>query len=771
MRGQVVAIAFVIGGGVTTYLVSSATLESLLGTQRTYYREYDFAEVFASLKRAPERVADRLRDLDGVRAVETRVVAQVNLDIEGYPDPINGRIVSLPETGQPELNRLFVRTGSLPERRDEVAVSEAFAEAQALGPGDRLGAIINGRREDLTITGVVSSPEFVYQIAPGAMFPDFERYGILWMREKALATAYDMDGAFNDVVLTVERGASVQSVVGRLDRLLEPWGGQGAYARSEQTSHRYLEQELESLRVMARIFPVIFLGVAAFLLNVVMTRLIAGQREQVGILKAFGYGDVEIGLHYAQFVLVVVALGTALGVAAGSWLGNGMARLYADFYRFPFLEFVLRPHVVAVAFTVAAVAALAGTFRALYRAARLPPAEAMRPEPPPRYARTWLERMGLYRWLDQPTRMIMRHLHRQPVKALLTLIGIAFSVGILVVGRFQESAIDYMVQTQYGLAAREDITVTFAEPTSRAALFELAAIPGTGAVEPFRSVPVRLRFGHREQRLAIQGLAEERDLHRLLDTNLETVRLPEGGVLLTEYLAETLEVEVGDTVGVQVLEGARPTRELRVAGLVAEYIGINAYMRLGELNRMMGEGHAISGAYLAVDRDERAELFRELKETPRVAGVGIQSEAIRSFYETLADTILIFTFVNTILAGTIAVGVVYNSARIAYSERARELASLRVLGFRRAEVSYILLGELALLTLLALPLGFVLGWALCWFFAASLQSDIYRVPLVVERSTFAFAATVVLAAAAASGWLIRRKVDRLDLIGALKTRE
>ncbi|MGI9334999.1 MAG: FtsX-like permease family protein, partial [Gammaproteobacteria bacterium] len=589
LKGQAFAIALVLASGVATYILSVSTLDSLRRTQATYYSDYRFADVFASLKRAPESLRARIESLPGVTTAQTRVVAQAKLDVFGFADPVNALLVSLPDSGPPALNAIYLHAGRLPEpgRGNETVVSEAFAEAHGLGPGDRLAAVINGRRESLEVVGIGSSPEYIYQIRPGDMFPDPVHYGVLWMRRNTLSAAYDMEGAFNDVALSVRGNVSVEHVIDGLNRLLERYGGARAYARKDQLSNRYLSQEMVGLETMARVFPVIFLGVAVFLLNVVTARLVGTQREQIGVLKAFGYGYAEIGWHYASMVLVIAVVGSIIGVAAGTWLGQGLTRLFVEFFHLPYLQFILRPGAAATAVGFAGGAALLGGSQSLRSAMRLPPAEAMQPAPPTRYRRTLVERMGGAKWLNEPTRMIARHINRHPFKALLTVLGIALSASILMVGSFQDDAIDYMMAVQFDRSAREDSTVTFTEPTSRRALLELRAWDGVLASEPFRAVPVRIRFAHRSYRTAIMGYEQDADLHRLLQTNLEPATLPDNGILLTQYLADWLGASPGDVLSVEVLTGAQRVSPVRLAGTVKEYSGVSGYMTLDALNRFM----------------------------------------------------------------------------------------------------------------------------------------------------------------------------------------
>jgi putative ABC transport system permease protein len=773
MRGQALAIAGVIAGGVATFVMSLSTLDSLRLTQATYYQDYRFAEVFSSVKRAPLNLASRIRDIPGVDRVETRVLAPVTVEIEGFADPVTGLLISVPDEGEPLLNRLYLRAGRFvhPSREDEVVISDAFAAAHGFTPGARLHVTINGKRKGLTVVGVALSPEYIYEIRPGAIFPDYARYGIFYMARTPLSTAYDMDGAFNDVVLTLASGTVLQDVIDRLDDLLERYGGRGAYGREDQVSHKYLSQEIKGIEKFAVLLPAIFLAVAAFLLNVVISRLISTQREQIAALKAFGYRNMEIGIHYLKLVLIILAAGLAGGIAGGVWLGRAMSNLYQEFFRFPFLEYQLEPYVITTTCLVGLAAAVLGTLHGVRRAALLPPAEAMRPEPPVAYRETLIERAGLKRFFSQPTRMIARNIERKPLKSLLSVIGIAFACAIMMLGSFQEDAVDYMVNVQFGLSQREDLTVSFVEPAASGALYELESLEGVQYGEPFRAVPARLRFEHRSYRTAIQGLQPGGRLKRLLNRKLETITLPQSGLVLTDYLGGILGVTPGDTLRVEVLEGNRPVREVPVAALVSEYIGVSAYMHRETLNRLMREGNVLSGAYLAADPLKHNEIFSKLREVPRIAGTVVREDAIQSFYETMAESILIFTFFIVLLAGTVAFGVVYNSARIALSERGRDLASLRVLGFTRGEISYILLGELGVLTLAAIPIGFLIGRGLCAYLIVAMQSELYRVPLILEQSTYAFAATVVIVSACISGLIVRRKLDHLDLVVVLKTKE
>ncbi len=771
MKGQAFAIGLVLASGIAMYVAYLSNFDSLRRTQDAYYDRFRFADVFASCKRGPLRLEERMREIPGVSSVQTRTVVDVTLDLPDTTEPLKGRLISVPAVGRPALDDLYLRRGRWiePGRDDEVLLNEPFALAHHLEPGRRFAALINGRRRSLRVVGHALSPEYVYVLPPGEVIPDDKRFGVAWMDRRALAAAFDMEGGFNDVTLKLMPGASPDEVVTRVDRLLTPWGGLGAVPRRLQTSHWALDNELAQLQSFGFLVPALFLGVAAFLLNVAMARALAVQRPQIAALKALGYSNRAIGRHYVKWALVIAAFGAALGLAAGAWLGAGMIGLYNQYFRFPILLYRLSGGVAATAVGIGLGAAALGAVFAVRRAVAIPPAEAMRPEAPARYRTSLAERAAGR--LTHATRMVLRNVERQPWRAFASVVGIAFAVAILFFGFIFIDVMDRLGDIQFSRVQRQDVTVSFVEPRSARALAEVGSLPGVMAVEPVRTVPARLRFGHRSRQLAITGQLAEPDLSRVVDLSGQVIALPPEGLVVSKILGEVLGVRPGDRVTVEVLEGARPVREVAVAALVDDYMGLAAFMEVSALRRLMREGASLSGVHLMVDAAHLPALYRRLKATPAVAGVVLTSAARLSFETIVAQNFAILTTFNVSFAVIIAFGVVYNAARISLSERSRELASLRVLGFTIGEISLVLLGELALLTLVAIPPGLLIGWGLAKVLLLSFQNEIYRLPLVVTPQTAAWSSLTVIAAAALSGLAVRRRLDHLDLVAVLKTRE
>ena len=711
MKGQAVAIALVMACGIATFVLSRSMLHSLELTQNTYYERYNFAEVFASLKRAPDALRERLAEIPGVGQVQTRIVVNVNLSVPGLDEPASGKLISLPETYRPRLNQLYFRQGRwlTPGRDDEVLASEAFVLANDLHVGDSISAVINGRQKKLRIVGIALSPEYIYEIKPGDLLPDNKHFGVFWMNHEALSIAYDLDGAFNDVTMSLMRGASADEVIQRTDDLLEPYGGLGAYDREDQLSHQFLDNEIEQNRNMGMFAPTLFLAVSAFLLNVVMTRMINTQREQIAALKAFGYSNLEVGLHYLKSVLLIVAGALVVGIPIGIWFGGEVTKMYAKLFHFPEFSFRVTPSVLLSAAGVAVCAAVLGTLGSVVRAVRLPPAEAMRPEPPTGYGPTLVERLGLRRLVPPVALMVLRQLERHPMKTLLSTVAIALAVSILVLGNYMQDSVNYMMAAQFHWVQRYDMSVSTTEAVADRAIYELDSLPGVLQCEPNRSVSVRMRSGPRHRRVGVMGIRGDCELFGLVNMDGKSVPLPPGGLLVSQKLADIMEVGVGDWVQLEVLEGKKPIRQAMIAGTLQDFAGLSVYMELDALRQLMREGPVVTGAHLLVDAKYQPALYRELKDTPQIAAVTVKQHAIDSFDQTVAENLRVMKTINLLFACVIAVGVVYNSARISLAERSRELATLRVVGFTRHEISAILLGELAVITLAAIPVGLLAG--------------------------------------------------------------
>jgi putative ABC transport system permease protein len=773
LRAQAIAVSGVLSCGVALFVMATGMYDSLERARDGYYDSARMADVAVSVVRAPDPVANQLAALPGIDSLESRVSGIGLLDLAGKSDPVSARLVSLPPDRKPRVNDVLLRAGRWPDatRDNEVLINEAFAEANLLAPGMKLNALIYGRKRALDIVGIASSPEFVFAVAPGAMLPEPERFGVLWMNRESLARAFDVDGAFNDVVMRLAPGVNTRDTLSAIDGLLARHGGRGAYARDRMISAQFLADELNSLKTMASIMPPIFLLVAVFLLNVSLSRLVATERSNIGLLKSFGYSNTAIGFHYGKFAIAFAFLGAGLGMLLGRWIGGYMAAIYATVYRIPDLTFDAKASVYLWALVVALIAAMFGAAQAVIRAVKLPPAAALAPPAPVSFGRLGIGIEQAARNLDGKTRMVIRRIVRFPRRAATTVIGISLALALLITSQHFPISMNHIVDVTFGIAQRMDATITFAETADDRILAEVGRLPGVFSVEPMRGVEVILSNGSRQRRDTILGLPEDAYLYRVLDEHMAGVSLGDDGITLPNNLAKKLGAKVGDTLHVQATDGHRATAELTVTGIVKPYLAGAAYMELSALSRALREPGRVNAAYVLMDRGARDELNRAVKKLPMISGVSFLDNASASMRKMLNEGSGFFAYMFVVFSSLMAGGVAYSAARVTFAEQERDLATLRVLGFGRREVSYVLIAEIGALLIIALPAGAMLGNVLSRWLMAQFQTDLFTFPYITEPSAYGRSTLFVACAVVGAVLAVRRGVDRLDLVSVLKSRE
>jgi putative ABC transport system permease protein len=591
------------------------------------------------------------------------------------------------------------------------------------------------------------------------------------MPYKELATASNLDGAFNSVSVSLAPGTAPEAVIASIDRILIPYGGRGAYGRESHPSHTRVRDEIRVLHGLSIGFPLVFLSVAAFMTNAVMGRQISLQREQIAMLKACGFSNQQVGWHYFKFSLVIVAAGTLIGTVGGLVLGHRLVEMYHLFFRFPQLNFLLAKNVVVFAVGVSAISAFTGVWGAVRTAVRLPPAEAMRPEPPANFRPALIERAGFRQHLSTAMRMALRNIERRPTRSLLTATALALATGILIVPSALRDGINYVLDYQWDLIQRQTVHVSLIEPGPYRALSNFQHLPGVVLAEPIRGAPVEIRAGSRFRRLSLVGLKAGAILNRIIDSHEKLIPIPEEGLILSAKLAEVLSVKIGDTVMVRVLDGRRPTLQIQVAGLSRDFAGTTAFVSLDTLNRHLGDGDHITGAYLSVAAGKWRDFLTATKSIPQIGGVVIKESIRKSFRKTTAESIGLVQKLYMGFAVVVAFGIVYNSARISLSERQRELATLRVVGFTRREVAEVLVGELVILTAIAVPFGLLIGSGFATAILRTINTEFVRIPVILSSTNYALATLVVSLAALFSALFASRRLDQLDLVGVLKARD
>lgn len=775
LRAQVATIAVVVAIGVAGFVGMFSVHQSLQSSRDAFYRDNRLADVFANVKRAPAHLRERLAAIDGVAEVKLDVVFDAQIDLPGVLPPVTGRFIGLDlarvHAGHQGLNALTLKRGRWPERDGalEALVSDRFAAARGLNPGDTVHAILNGKRERVHLVGTAASPEYVFASQGGA--PDDQSFGIWWIDSARMTQIFDMQGAFNQMALRLDAGQTAERVLPQVDRLLEPYGAFGATGRDKQLSSKIVNDELDQLQVMGTVLPAIFLAVAMFILNVVLSRQVATQRSQIAALKALGYSDGAIAWHYIQLALAIAGLGVAVGLALSQLIGRGMLGLYDEVFRFNGLAYQTSVWLVVMSALLAAAVAAAGTWNAIRAVVRLKPAQAMMPPTPPAYQATLVERLGLRRFVSTGAMMVIRNFERRPLRAAFTVTGIALAVALQISGAFWLDAIAHIVDVQFRQVQQGDVLVNFHRPVPLDVVQDLKRLPGVIDAEPYRTEPVRVRLRGRSEDTALTGYRSDAQLMRVVDETRGAVEMPSSGVVLSSLLARSLGARVGDRIQLEFRLWSQQRVEVPVVDIVHTLFGQLLYMNLDAMNALARDGHGAGNAALQVDPLARDAFWGAVKAAPVINSVFDKAGTLEAFNKTTSRNMGVFSGILTLFAVAMAVGIIYNAARIALSERAWELASLRVLGMTRAEVSVLLLAELAAELLVALPIGALTGWGLASLMMRLMASDSIDFPVVIEPSTYASAALIVLAAGVVSALLVRRQIDRLDLVSVLKVRE
>lgn len=773
MKGQIMVASLVMACGVAMMIVSHSIILSLESTRDAYYQRYHMPDVFGSVKSAPLALRHRLSQIPGVAAVELRVVEGALLDMVGVQEPVKAHLVSLPDSGLQTLNQIFLRRGRLPllGAQREAVVSEAFAQAHGLQIGDRITAIMNGHRDHLDICGIGLSPEFVFEAQPGQTLPDNRHYGVFWMRYQPLAVASDLDGAFNDLCMDLSPGTQPQAVIEEVDRMLAVFGAPGAYSLQDHSSSKRLNDELKIVHALAVAYPIVFLCVAAFMVNAVITRLVRLQREQIAQLKALGYTSWQVGFHYLNYALVIVALGSAVGIFAGGYLGAVMLRVYTLLFHFPELHFQMDQSALIAALIVSVSAAVLGVAGAVWMAVKLSPAEAMRPEPPTDFKPSLLERLGFTRGASLVFRMALRNIERRPWQAAFTVAGLTLATGLLVLPGALADSVDFLLTYQWNDHFRQNVIVSMRDPSSRSTQHDLEHLAGVSLVEPVRGFLAQVSNGHHSRRLYILGFSKNSHLVNPRDMQGRPIVMPAEGLVVSQKLGEVLGVKIGDLVQVQTLEGRCETREIAVSGFMSDFYGMAVYMDIDAARRHLRESETMTGAFLTVDQNRWDDFMRDVKSQPKIEFASAKKDQLAAFRASTGQSIGMLRQLFLWMAVIVAFGVVYNSARIALSERGRDLATLRVVGLTKREIAGVLLGELSLLVLVALPVGLLFGHGLALYVIAAVSNETVRLPPHINPSTYANSVLVVLAATSASFAMVSLMLSRLDLVSVLKARD
>ena len=777
-RGLIVAITGIIAVGIACYGALAASYRNLSQGQTAYYNLCRMADFSIELKKAPVADLEALADLPGVIELRPRIQSYVTVDLADVIEPVNGVVLSLPDRREAVINDIVLRQGSYfsDRRANEVIVNESLARRHGLYPGQWIHILLNNRRQELFIVGTAISSEFTYLLGPGQITPDPEHFGVFYIKQSFAEEVFDFDGAANQVLglLAPDVRARPADLLRRAESLLEAYGVASATPRADQPSHRFLANEIEGLRAFGRIMPTIFLVTASLVLNMLMTRLVEQQRTVVGTLKALGYGDWDVFLHFLKFGMAVGLLGGLAGCVAAYGMAAMMTGMYRQFFQFPRLVNQVYADIFATAVCISLAFGLIGSLAGARRVLLLEPAQAMRAKPPAQGGAVALERLhGLWNRLSFGWRMTLRNLIRHRLRTSAGVFAAAMGASVSVNALMMSAATNYLLDFQFRFIQRSDVDLVFKDERSFEAIDEVRHLRGVDYVEPTFDVPCKFIHGPYVRKGGVFGLSPSARLTMPRDARARRLRVPESGILINRMLAEALHVSSGNYVTVEPTRGAREPKRVRVAAISDSFLGMSVYADIDFLNQLMGEEMAVTGAQLSVARQPRelVNLYRELKRIPGIQTITVRDDLIENLMETLIKNQRVFITLLVGFAGVIFFGSVLNASLISLAERQREVATFRVLGYGEWQISWLFLRESLFMNLAGTLVGLPLGYLLSWSVAQSYNTEWFRMPLVDPRGVWLTTLGVGLAFGLAAHVFVHRAIARMDWLEALKTRE
>lgn len=777
-RGQFLSLTIVVSLGIMTYICMSNTYYNLQNNMAKFYLECDFADYYFQVASVPQQVVDQIKAIPGVSEAAGRVIKDIpaikqdreraTVRVVGYPLPLNKTI-----------NRLHMYSGRVfseqPLNGSMEAVTDAqFAAANKLSPGSTLIVVANGREVPLTVIGTGTTPEFSYPVKDiTTMLNDPSRFGVIMLSQNQAQKLLNSVGQVNSIVIKLAPGSNVYRVKEEVKSILKPYGYQGDYAKKDQSSNAFLRDQLRQLRAETRVIPTIFLIVAVAIQFVMLGRMIKTHRLQIGIMKALGYSDGQIIWHYTSYALLIGLTGTAVGILAGLGLSRYLTNVYLSFYNLPHYANKAYSGAILVAILLGVGVGLVSGWLASRRIVSINPSESMRPEPPTKGRKVVFEQ---WRWfwnrISSSWKMALRGIGRHPTRFWVTVMGVAFATGLLVVSMFFHDSIGSIEQRAYYTEQNFDLMAKFSSPLDEKTTGLIAKINGVTWAEPIIEIPVRITSNQKSSDIILQGLPSDCRMKVVEGKNGQQLYVPPLGMVVGLKTAEKLNLKVGDLIQVETKLGigSNQVSTVRVAGISRQAAGKNAFASMKTASELLRENHLVSGVMMTVDPGRYQAVEAALSEMPGVADIVSRDKEVKNFNRNM-DSLQVTMKILTLFAVLLGCAISYNSSVISFNERCRELATLRVIGMKSSEIASILGNETILQCFLGLCLGLPLGRLLAEGVARMVSSEVYEFQAMVFTKTYTTSVALTIAFVLAGFLVAVRGVKQLNLLEILKNRD
>ncbi len=774
-KGTYMACVLIMVIGLMTLNLFSIGYENFSISRDSYYASMQFADGFAHIKGMPVSELEKLEAIDEIRQVEGRLVKDARIVGADGGESAYLRLVSF-QLENEGLNRFELLSGSIGNTEmNDVILDSKYYDTNGCEPGDVISLAVEGRVVDVTVRGSGRSPEYIYALRTDQdLYPDPERFGIAFVPYDTMKTILRAGQSVNDVSFILADGYDYKDAEHVIRAMLEPYGLLDLRSREDQKSHLLLTSEIDGMKGMAVAMPVVFLGVAAMIMVIMLKRLVEKQRGQIGVFKAFGLTDGQILIHYLGYALVIGVLSGIFGIAVGNAMVVPFTRMYQTMFNMPLVmpEFSYKYAVISL--FLATLFSLAAGYGGVKAILRIEPAEAMRPPAPAQSKGTIVENMKfLWSKMTIISRIAVRNMFRNKGRTGFVFIGVMLTYAILGMPWAMKENMDIMIYDQFDTVTVYDMKVDLSTPVLRRnAVSEIMQSSEVDYAESLMEVPALLYHHGAKEAVSVLGIEADSQLYHLYGENGELLQLPDQGMILSDQLAEKIDAQEGDLILVKSPYARWPkeTISVQVVKIIPQYLGLNAYMDENALSALLDQPDFATSVIARTDMSGVEAVRARFDESSQVFGVNASEELMDKYGEMMEmmGAMLGMFVVIGILCGF---SIVYASSMITLSERNRELASMLVIGLNYSEVKRVLYLEQWYTACAAFVLGMPLLRGLVKSMSVMMANDVYTMPTKVSALTFLSAAILTTGSILMAQWQLGRKVEEIELVKSLSIRE
>ena len=776
-KGMLIAVVAIIAVGVSFLVGMYGTFNNLTNAKTSYYSKCNIADFWIELKKAPNSTIEKITAINGVSSVRERILFPIVVDLEGVETPLSGTVISMPQERAKVINDIVMLKGTYftEDKKNEVIVSKEFAKKRNIVPGSFIHLIMNGQRKKLFVVGVGISSEYVYMVPPGSIVPNPAEYGVFWIKQDYAEDTFGFSGAYNNLVglLSPEAQKHPEFILEEITDKLKPYGVFTNYDLKNQPSNMELVAELGGLRIFAILLPILFLGVAALILNVVMLRTTEQQRVIIGTLKALGVSNREIFWFFIKYSLTVGITGGVIGCFLGYWFAAFMTNLYQKFYTFPELNNLFYPSIMLIALVISIIFAILGSLRGVKGMVKLNPAEAMHPPPPQTGGKILFERwIWLWSRLDFRWQIVLRSIFRNKGRTIIGVLCAAMGAALVFMALAMSDSIGYMVSFQFNNVIHSDYTLNIRDEVNYGALYEVKRLPGITHAEPELIVPCNFINGPYHKKGVITGLIENPKLITPCNINGVQVKIPSTGLLMNERLAKILHLKVGDMVEFIPVKGLKQTHKVPIANIINSTFGLSVYADFKYLNHLISEESAISVIQLkgTQTRQQKRALLTQVKKYPKLASLSDIKNDEKLMKTSFVQNMNTMVYTMIIFAAVIFLGSILNSSLISISERQMEIATFRVLGYSPIEIGKIFLRETLIVNITGAVIGIPFGYLLNYWTSLMYQNNMFSMPCYVTFSSYVWTMVLALIFIFIAYIITQRTINRMNWLDSLNVK-